>query len=467
MLLGCLATWYGNAPLHAASSGTTGHSGKDPGQDCSTCHFGGAVNPRITVAGPVTVDIDSTVTYTLSAHGTPGNVGGFNVAASAGKLVAVGADTRLVDSELTHRSNHIADDAGTVRFKFHWRAPDTPGTHALFVASVLGNADGQPTGDSAAYSDITINVIDRSATANEPPLAHLQLPPSALASEKVMLKALQSKDVDGRIVSYEWDFGDGEIKTSQRAAVVHEYSTPGVYTPQLTVTDNDGATGSALAQIEITTPDQGDTKNRPKAVPGGPYEVAFGEPVQFNGSQSRPSHKEGQIVAYEWEFGDGYQGSGATATHFYERPARYVATLTVWDDRGLPSTANAIVRVHQGARPRLRGFQVPDKVLLKDEQAEPHKLSMFVDIVGLGDGESRCGVVYLQRNKQPHEQQTVCLVGPERQRISFDYVFTENDTPSVTWTAYMLIEPDMVSKRQTKATNVKIGDGEPSKASKS
>jgi chitodextrinase len=467
IVLAGLALGCSNTPAHAASAGMTGHSGKDPKYDCSACHDGGVSDPQVTVTGPVTVDIDSTITYTISVHGAPGNVGGFNVAASAGTLGIADDDARIVDRELTQRASRVADDAGTVHFRFRWRAPDTPGTYTLFVAGVLGNANGQPTGDSALQTDLKINVIDRSAAANEAPLAHLQVPRAALVGEKVMLNAVQSKDVDGNIVSYEWNFGDGEIQTGQRAAVLHEYSTPGVYTPELTVTDSDGSTGSALAQIEIKAPDQSDKKNRPKAVSGGPYDVAFGEPVQFDGSESRPSHKEGQIVAYEWDFGDGYQGSGVTVSHYYALPARYVATLTVWDDRGLPSTAKALVQVRQGERPRLRGFLVPDKVLLKDDQPQPHILSMAVDIAGLGEGESRCGVVYLQRNKQPYEHQTVCLVGSKHQRIIFNYVFTQNDTPSVTWTAYMVLEPTLESQRQTKTTSVKISDSEQSKALKS
>ena len=34
--------------------------------------------------------------------------------------------------------------------------------------------------------------------------------------------------------------------------MVHTYMTPGIYTPLLAITDDDGSTGSAVAQIVIT-----------------------------------------------------------------------------------------------------------------------------------------------------------------------------------------------------------------------
>jgi len=48
-----------------------------------------------------------------------------------------------------------------------------------------------------------------------------------------------STDIDGNIVSWLWDFGDGTNSTSQNTS--HIYNTSNCYTITLTVTDNDGA----------------------------------------------------------------------------------------------------------------------------------------------------------------------------------------------------------------------------------
>ena len=61
-----------------------------------------------------------------------------------------------------------------------------------------------------------------------------------------------SKDVDGTIVAYFWDFGDGT--TSSEPIALHTYSQAGNFTTTLTVTDNSGAKVSASVLITVTDP---------------------------------------------------------------------------------------------------------------------------------------------------------------------------------------------------------------------
>ncbi len=451
-----VALWVGGAAADAASGGMIGHSGKDPRYDCSDCHHGSAGEPQITVAGPVSVDIDSAVTYTIRMYGEPGSFGGINIAASAGTLGIADDDTRVINGELTQRASRVADDTGTVRFGFRWRAPPQPGPQTLYIAAVLGNADSSPAGDNVVQTSTQVNVIDRSASTNDPPRAQLQLPAAVTIGEKVMFSAVQSNDEDGKIVSYAWDFGDGESKTGASPVAHHEYKTPGLYTPQVTVTDDDGATGSALAQIEITALASGNQEKSPAAVAGGPYEVAFGDPVQFDAGDSRPGMEKGRIVAYEWDFGDGYAGSGVAPRHYYAQPGAYITTLTVWDDRGLPGSARAMARVRKGEWPRIGKLRVPAKVSLTDGLPARRTFNVVVNIAGLGAGITRCGVVHLERNNQPYQNNMICFVGSRRQRIIFEHDFTEADAPSVSWTTYVVLDPDIESRRETKTTGVQV-----------
>jgi len=55
-------------------------------------------------------------------------------------------------------------------------------------------------------------------------------------------------------------------------------------------------------------------------------------PIQFEGSASSPNGHA--IESYEWDFGDGSQGSGASTSHAYAHAGDYTATLTVTDDEG-------------------------------------------------------------------------------------------------------------------------------------
>ncbi|HYH07972.1 MAG TPA: PKD domain-containing protein [Thermoanaerobaculia bacterium] len=52
------------------------------------------------------------------------------------------------------------------------------------------------------------------------------------------LNASGSYDVDGSIVSYHWDFGDGETATTSSSTISHSFGAD-IYTVTLTVTDND------------------------------------------------------------------------------------------------------------------------------------------------------------------------------------------------------------------------------------
>jgi PKD repeat protein len=59
----------------------------------------------------------------------------------------------------------------------------------------------------------------------------------------------KSKDDDGAVVSWAWDFGDGTTSTEQNP--VHTYAERGRYDVQLTVTDDGLATGSKTKRVDV------------------------------------------------------------------------------------------------------------------------------------------------------------------------------------------------------------------------
>jgi outer membrane protein OmpA-like peptidoglycan-associated protein len=59
-------------------------------------------------------------------------------------------------------------------------------------------------------------------------------------------------DPDREIKSYAWDFGDGGRSSDQHAT--HVYRSPGNYTATLTVTDDDGMTGTASCMVQVSGP---------------------------------------------------------------------------------------------------------------------------------------------------------------------------------------------------------------------
>lgn len=66
-----------------------------------------------------------------------------------------------------------------------------------------------------------------------------------------------SSDSDGSVVSYGWNFGDGTAGSG--ATVSHTYAAGDTYTVELTVTDDEDATGSASQSVTVSAPSTGIT----------------------------------------------------------------------------------------------------------------------------------------------------------------------------------------------------------------
>jgi len=83
---------------------------------------------------------------------------------------------------------------------------------------------------------------------NQPPIG-------VFSSRKVgealtyLFDASPSYDPDGKIESYRWDFSDNTVEFGQ--VVRHTFPQEGTYTVQLTVTDDQGASGSSIQQVSI------------------------------------------------------------------------------------------------------------------------------------------------------------------------------------------------------------------------
>lgn len=105
--------------------------------------------------------------------------------------------------------------------------------------------------DNVGLSSSASVFISVSAPANNAPTAVASANvTSGVAPVQVTFSSAGSSDSDGSIASYSWNFGDGS--TSTAASPAKTYSTAGVYTATLTVTDNLGATSSASVVISVS-----------------------------------------------------------------------------------------------------------------------------------------------------------------------------------------------------------------------
>jgi len=163
-------------------------------------------------------------------------------------------------------------------------------------------------------------------------------PTSGVAPLEVSFDASGSYDPDGNILSYEWDFKDGN--TGSGEIVNHTFSSIGSYDVRLTVTDDKGATDSATKTITVTkTTNQAPIASFTTTPASGvaPLEV------YFNASNSYDS--DGTIISYAWNFKDGNAGSGETISHTFVSAGSYNVELTVTDNEGAVVSATKIVTV--------------------------------------------------------------------------------------------------------------------------
>jgi PKD repeat protein len=132
-----------------------------------------------------------------------------------------------------------------------------------------------------------------------------------------------SNRTSGRVVKYEWDFGDGSSSSAVKPS--HTFRKTGFFTVILKITDNEG-------QIDSTTKDIMVYSKPTARFTMSPTSGVAPLQVFFNASDSTDA--DGKIVKYKWTFGDGTTGEGRTITHTYTKGGSLGIWLVVTDDDG-------------------------------------------------------------------------------------------------------------------------------------
>jgi PKD repeat protein len=142
-----------------------------------------------------------------------------------------------------------------------------------------------------------------------------------------------STDSDGTISSRSWNFGDGGTSTATNPS--RTYAAAGTYNVTLTVTDNQGATGTITKPVTVT-------------------QVANQAPVAnytFTTSNltatftNTSTDADGTIASSSWNFGDGATSTATSPSRTYAAAGTYSVALTVTDNQGATNTVTKSVTV--------------------------------------------------------------------------------------------------------------------------
>ena len=199
----------------------------------------------------------------------------------------------------------------------------TPGTYEIEL--VVTDSNGNT---SSLSRSILVTEPDNAI----PVASFTAAPTSGAAPLVVIFNAFASNDPDGTIDSYHWNFGDGTTAVGKNAT--HGYNTEGAYVVTLTVEDNEGATATTSVIILVSAPGN----QLPVADFTADPEGSFLIPTTISFDASASHDPDGSIVAYQWDFGDGFAGAGQTTTHEYTSYGTYNVILTVFDNTGAPAS---------------------------------------------------------------------------------------------------------------------------------
>jgi large repetitive protein len=197
----------------------------------------------------------------------------------------------------------------------------------------------------------------------------------------VEFDASDSYDLDGTIVSYEWDFDDGSTDDGVTTTNTFTSTTARTYTVTLTVTDNSGATAITTQSIEVL-PAQSTGANPPTArftaspsYGNSPLTVEFDATLSYSTDSS--------ISVYAWDFGDGATGGGRTIAHVFTAQAteNVTITLTVTDKKGSSASTSLVVTVMVPINVPTDGptasFTKSDPVTVYESDSLPSTPSLF------------------------------------------------------------------------------------------
>jgi len=200
--------------------------------------------------------------------------------------------------------------------------------------------------DDKGLADTAVQtiVVKAPIPVNQAPNAVLSATPvEGRAPLQVSVDASASKDGDGIIESYLWDFGNGAQGTSVEGSTV--YTDSGSYTITLIVIDDDGASDTVFQTIRVGAPIPQNQAPTASMVVDPVQGMA---PLEVSVDASASIDPDGDIKTYLWDWGNGRTAKGRREKFTYTDPGKYTLTLVVVDDKGKSDTTTQMITVQAG-----------------------------------------------------------------------------------------------------------------------
>ncbi len=138
------------------------------------------------------------------------------------------------------------------------------------------------------------------------------------------------------VISYNWNFGDGNTSTSQNPT--HNYSSPGLYDVTLIVQTQFGCTDTMRIDSAVMVVANPDVRI------DGNNATCTAEPILFSGNFNIP---DTSLVTWNWNFGNGSTSSLQNPpAQSYNQSGNYTITAIATNSTGCTDTTTTTIRVH-------------------------------------------------------------------------------------------------------------------------
>lgn len=145
-----------------------------------------------------------------------------------------------------------------------------------------------------------------------------------------------SRDQDGRVTNYEWNFGDGSTGSGQD--VSHTYNNEGTFNVTLRVRDNQGNYSDNSCRTTVTVNKKENDIPRCDHISASDRSGDAPLRVRFEGFGTDDNTSSSNL-RYIWDFGDGDTANGKVVNHTFDDDDReFRVRLDVEDDEGRRSS---------------------------------------------------------------------------------------------------------------------------------
>jgi len=176
--------------------------------------------------------------------------------------------------------------------------------------------------------------------ANKPPYANAGGPYNSPEGSTIAFDASNSKDPDGTIVKYEWDWQNDDVYDATTTSAIYNYAYSDNFSGQvkLRVIDNGGLTNTGVVSVTVSNVN-------PVAQAGGPYAGLPNENIQCQGAATDPGKND--VLNYQWDLDfDGiFETMGQNVYAKFSTGGNYKIVLRVSDDDGGAGLDTATVQI--------------------------------------------------------------------------------------------------------------------------